>query len=53
MRIMFKLCFSGGYLLNRTEIINLSGFCNEGYEGIACSSCAPGYAKFGSNFLEY
>jgi len=29
--------------------ISLTGFCGEGYEGVACSSCAPGYAKFGSN----
>jgi len=29
--------------------ISLTGFCAEGYEGVACSSCAPGYAKFGSN----
>ena len=29
--------------------ISLIGFCEEGYEGVACSSCAPGYAKFGSN----
>jgi len=28
--------------------ISLTGYCAEGYEGIACSSCAPGYAKFGS-----
>ena len=40
--------FRGGYNSDRKEIINLSGFCNEGYEGIACSSCSPGYAKFGS-----
>ena len=40
--------FRGGIHLDKKEIINLSGFCNEGYEGIACSSCSPGYAKFGS-----
>jgi len=44
--------FRGGYDPDRKEIISLSGFCNEGYEGIACSSCSPGYAKFGSNFNE-
>ncbi len=29
--------------------ISLMGFCEEGYEGMACSSCSSGYAKFGSN----
>jgi len=38
----------GGYEPNRAEIISLSGFCGEGYEGLACSKCMPGYAKFGS-----
>ena len=42
--------FRGGYDLDRKEIISLTGFCSKGYEGIACSSCSPGYAKFGSNF---
>ncbi len=29
--------------------MSLTGFCEEGYEGVACSSCSSGYAKFGSN----
>ena len=43
-----NISFRGGYQLEKNEIINPSGFCNEEYEGIACSQCVPGYAKFGS-----
>jgi len=31
--------------------ISLTGFCSEGYKGAACSSCAPDYARFGSNLF--
>ena len=31
--------------------VSLVGFCNVGYNGIACGSCDPGYAKFGSKLF--
>ena len=46
--LILKL-FSGGYQpTTATEnILSFSGFCGEGYQGIACKNCIPGYAKFG------
>ena len=31
--------------------VSLTGFCGAGYHGVACGSCDPGYAKFGSKVL--
>ena len=38
---------SGGYQPETESIISFSGFCGEGYQGVACKNCIPGYAKFG------
>jgi len=46
--ILLLILIREGYQLDKKEIISLTGFCSEGYEGIACSNCVPGYAKFGS-----
>jgi len=40
-------CFSGGYLPETMDVLSFSGFCGEGYQGIACKNCIAGYAKFG------
>ena len=45
-----KSCLGGSK--DEGKSISLTGFCGEGYEGVACSGCAPGYARFGSkNYL--
>ena len=43
------LKYLSGGLRDEGRDVNLTGFCNTGHEGIACDSCAAGYAKFGSN----
>ena len=37
---------SGG-LQNGGKEISLEGFCKEGYQGIGCATCSPGYARSG------
>jgi len=40
----------GGILVQEAEVSQI-GFCAEGYEGVSCSVCANGYAKFGGKSL--
>lgn len=45
-----KIVYRGGEIEEGSRI-SPQGFCGEGYEGVACATCAPGYAKFGSRII--